>query len=203
MFNEDKTPLRADGLEKKTLVVASGNAGKIREIASILSEYNVVGYKQLGFTEEIEETGESFYENALIKAKTVSDALGLPALADDSGLCVDALHGAPGIYSARYAGDGSDESNIDKLLLAMKDEKDRSAKFVSAVVLYYPDGKIVFAQGETEGEILYERKGTGGFGYDPVFFSKDLNKSFGEASACEKNAVSHRGRALAALRNKL
>ena len=144
MFNEDKTPLRADGSEKKTLVVASGNAGKIREIASILSEYNVVGYKQLGFTEEIEETGESFYENALIKAKTVSDALGLPALADDSGLCVDALHGAPGIYSARYAGDGSDESNIDKLLLAMKDEKDRSAKFVSAVVLYYPDGKIVF-----------------------------------------------------------
>ena len=124
MFNEDKTPLRSDGSEKKTLVVASGNAGKIREIDSILSEYNVVGYKQLGFTEEIEETGESFYENALIKAKTVSDALGLPALADDSGLCVDAIHGAPGIYSARYAGDGSDESNIDKLLLAMKDEKD-------------------------------------------------------------------------------
>lgn len=190
-------------LNDKILVIASGNAKKIREIREIFVDYDIKSCKELGFDAEIEETGATFYENALIKAKTVSDALNLPALADDSGLCVEALGGAPGIYSARYAGDGSDESNIDKLLREMQNVKNRSAKFVCHMVLYYPDGKIISVSGETHGEILSKREGGGGFGYDPVFFSYDLNKSFGNSTAQEKNSVSHRGRALAALREKL
>lgn len=187
----------------KVIVAASGNAGKIREISEILSDYRVISCKELGFTEDIEETGKTFYDNALIKAETVAKALNMPALADDSGLCVTALSGAPGVYSARYSGTGTDEGNIDKLLKETENVSDRSAKFVSAVVVYYPDGKIVSAQGETFGEILRARRGNGGFGYDPVFYSYDLKKSFGEASAEEKNSVSHRARALAELRKKL
>lgn len=187
----------------KVIVAASGNAGKIREISEILNDYRVISCKELGFTDDIEETGKTFYDNALIKAETVSKALNMPALADDSGLCVTALSGAPGVYSARYSGTGTDEGNVDKLLKETENVSDRSAKFVSAVVVYYPDGKIVSAQGETFGEILRARRGNGGFGYDPVFYSYDLKKSFGEASAEEKNSVSHRARALAELRKKL
>lgn len=187
----------------KVIVAASGNAGKIREISEILNDYRVISCKELGFTDDIEETGKTFYDNALIKAETVAKALNMPALADDSGLCVTALSGAPGVYSARYSGTGTDEGNIDKLLKETENISDRSAKFVSAVVVYYPDGKIVSAQGETFGEILRARRGNGGFGYDPVFYSYDLKKSFGEASAEEKNSVSHRARALAELRKKL
>lgn len=187
----------------KVIVAASGNAGKIREISEILNDYRVISCKELGFTDDIEETGKSFYDNALIKAETVAKALNMPALADDSGLCVTALSGAPGVYSARYSGTGTDEGNIDKLLKETENVSDRSAKFVSAVVVYYPDGKIVSAQGETFGEILRARRGNGGFGYDPVFYSYDLKKSFGEASVEEKNSVSHRARALAELRKKL
>lgn len=187
----------------KVIVAASGNAGKIREISEILNDYRVISCKELGFTEDIEETGKTFYDNALIKAETVAKALNMPALADDSGLCVTALSGAPGVYSARYSGTGTDEGNVDKLLKETENVSDRSAKFVSAVVVYYPDGKIVSAQGETFGEILRARRGNGGFGYDPVFYSYDLKKSFGEASAEEKNSVSHRARALAELRKKL
>ena len=187
----------------KVIVAASGNAGKIREISEILNDYRVISCKELGFTDDIEETGKTFYDNALIKAETVAKALNMPALADDSGLCVTALSGAPGVYSARYSGTGTDEGNIDKLLKETENVSDRSAKFVSAVVVYYPDGRIVSAQGETFGEILRARRGNGGFGYDPVFYSYDLKKSFGEASAEEKNSVSHRARALAELRKKL
>ncbi len=187
----------------KVIVAASGNAGKIREISEILNDYRVISCKELGFTDDIEETGKTFYDNALIKAETVAKALNMPALADDSGLCVTALSGAPGVYSARYSGTGTDEGNVDKLLKETENVSDRSAKFVSAVVVYYPDGKIVSAQGETFGEILRARRGNGGFGYDPVFYSYDLKKSFGEASAEEKNSVSHRARALAELRKKL
>lgn len=187
----------------KVIVAASGNAGKIREISEILNDYRVISCKELGFTDDIKETGKTFYDNALIKAETVAKALNMPALADDSGLCVTALSGAPGVYSARYSGTGTDEGNVDKLLKETENLSDRSAKFVSAVVVYYPDGKIVSAQGETFGEILRARRGNGGFGYDPVFYSYDLKKSFGEASAEEKNSVSHRARALAELRKKL
>ena len=189
--------------ERKTLVLASGNKGKIAEIGEMLPEFSVIGYKDAGLDFEIEETGATFYENALIKAKAVSEALGLPALADDSGLCVNALSGAPGIFSARFAGDGNDEHNIDKLLKELDGVKDRSAKFVCSLVLYYPDGKTISAEGETNGEILFERAGKNGFGYDPIFYSADLKKSLGEASSKEKNSVSHRSRALKNLKEKL
>ncbi len=186
------------------IVLASGNKGKIKEFSEILKNYEVIGCKELGVTEEIEETGSTFYENALIKAKYVSEKLGVVALADDSGLMVDSLNGAPGVYSARYAGEnGNDEKNIDKLLKDLQGEKNRAAKFVSTLILYYPDGKIITATGQTCGEILKERQGNCGFGYDPVFYSYDLKKSFGTATECEKNSVSHRGRAIANLLEKL
>lgn len=192
-----------DGIKNKTLVMASSNSGKIREIGEMLPEYRVVGYKDMGMSGEIEENGCTFYENALIKARTVSEALGLPALADDSGLCVEALDGAPGIYSARYAGDGVDEHNNQLLLKNLQGVTQRRAKFVSVLVLYYPNGDIVWATGETFGEILCESRGKNGFGYDPIFYSYDLKKSLGEASAAEKNSISHRYRALCALKEKL
>lgn len=190
----------------KKLIVASANRGKIREIAEILPDYEVIPMAEAGYTADIEETGSTFYENALIKAKTVAEALRLPALADDSGLSVDALHGEPGVYSARYGGDhGNDEKNIDRLLseLSGRKKEERGAKFCSCVVLYFPDGKTVCGYGETQGYILEEREGEAGFGYDPVFFSEDLGKSFGQASAEEKNAVSHRFRAICDLKRKL
>ncbi len=189
--------------KKQRIVLASGNAHKIREIGEMLPDFEVVGYKELGFDEEIIEDGKTFYENALIKAKTVSQALNLPALADDSGICVDALGGEPGIYSARYAGDGIDKHNNQLLLENMKGKSDRKAKFVCCMVFYKPNGGIITATGETHGEILTEEQGENGFGYDPLFFSYDLNKCMGIASAKEKNSVSHRFRAIEQLKEKL
>ena len=162
--------------KKQRIVLASGNAHKIKEIAQMLPEFEVVGYKELGFNEEIVEDGSTFYENALIKAKTVSLALNLPALADDSGICVDALDGQPGIFSARYAGDGVDAHNNALLLENMKGVKNRKAKFVCCMVFYKPDGTIITATGETHGEIMQSEQGENGFGYDPLFFSYDLKK---------------------------
>lgn len=188
---------------KKRIVLASGNSHKIKEISDMLPDYEIVGYKQLGFDFEIEEDGTTFYENALIKAKTVSDALNLPALADDSGICVDVLDGKPGIYSARYAGDGIDEHNNQLLLKNMQGQTNRKAKFVCCMVLYSPDGKIVTATGETHGQILDKCYGENGFGYDPLFFSDDLQKCLGVASSEEKNTISHRYRAIKQLKEKL
>lgn len=188
---------------KQKLVLASGNQHKIREIAQMLPEFEVVGYKDFGVDFEIEENGDTFYENALIKAKTVSEKLNLPALADDSGICVDALNGAPGIYSARYAGDGDDKHNNALLLKNMENVTDRSAKFVCCIVFYKPDGTIITATGETCGKILFDEQGENGFGYDPLFFSDDIQKCLGIASAEEKNKISHRYRAISALKNKL
>ena len=188
---------------KKKLVLASGNKHKIKEIGQMLPEYEVVGYKDFGLDFEIEEDGLTFYENALIKAKTVSEKLNLPTLADDSGICVDALDGKPGIYSARYAGDGIDEHNNQLLLKNMEGKTDRNAKFVCCMVFYKPIGEIITATGETHGRILYEQEGENGFGYDPLFYSYDLNKCLGVASAEEKNTISHRYRAISALKAQL
>lgn len=190
-------------MEKKKIVVATGNAGKLREIKEILSDYEIVGYKEEGFDFEIEENGTTFYQNALIKAKAVSEALGCPALADDSGLVVEALNGEPGIYSARYAGDGVDEHNNLLLLKNMQGIQNRKAKFVCSLVYYSPNGKIISAEGETHGSILHEQQGTNGFGYDCVFLSDDLNISLGLADPKEKNKISHRFRALKILKEKL
>ena len=188
----------------KRIVIASGNKGKIKEFAEMLVGFEVLGCKDLGVIEEIEENGETFYENALIKAKYVSEKLGVPCLADDSGLMVECLDGAPGVYSARYAGENAtDKLNNEKLLKEMKNSQNRRAKFVSSLVLYYPNGQIVTATGETLGEILTESQGENGFGYDPLFFSYDLRKSFGVATDEEKNSVSHRGRALKSLISKI
>lgn len=189
-------------MDKKKIVVASGNAHKIKEIAAMLPDYEIVGYKQFADF-EIEETGKTFYDNALIKAKSVAERLNLPALADDSGLCVDALNGAPGIYSARYAGDGIDEHNNELLLKNMKGVTDRRAKFVCCMVYYDVNGEILSATGEVKGEILTERQGKNGFGYDPIFYSYELAKPMGKASAEEKNSVSHRHRALAEIIKKI
>ena len=189
----------------KKLVVASNNKGKLKEIKAILGGvYEVVAMAELGYTAEIEEDGETFYDNALIKAKEVSKALNCDALADDSGLCVTALIGAPGVYCARYSGGhGNDKDNNNLLLKNLEPFSDRSAKFVSSVVLYTADGKIYSGYGETHGVILFKEEGENGFGYDPLFYSNDLNKSFGIASAEEKNAVSHRYRALCDLAKTL
>lgn len=186
--------------QKKRLVVATGNAHKLREIAQIFTQYEVVSQKQMGFNEDVEETGSTFQENALIKARAASKALGESVLADDSGLCVDALGGAPGVYSARYCGHhGSDEENRATLLKNMQGMENRRAYFTSAIAIVTPSGEELVAEGRTYGNILLEEQGEGGFGYDPLFFSDDLQKSFGEATAEEKNAVSHRFRALQAM----
>ncbi len=188
---------------KKRLVIASGNAHKLREIAEIFTDFEVVSQKQMGYDEDIEETGVTFMENALIKARAASKALGFPVLADDSGLCVDALNGAPGVFSARYSGGhGNDKENRTLLLKNMQGIENRSAHFTCAVALVYPDGRELTAEGRTYGKILYKEVGVGGFGYDCIFQSADLQKSFGTATAEEKNTVSHRFRALQALLNK-
>ena len=189
-------------MELKRIVVASGNKGKIAEINQIFKGVEIVSMHELGFDGDIDETGSTFKENAEIKAKFIAEKFSLPALADDSGLCVDYLDGAPGIYSARFSG-GGDAENRKLLLKKLEGVKERGAHFQSAVCLYFPDGKKLFGEGRTYGTILECEVGTNGFGYDSLFLSDDLNKSFGQASAEEKNSVSHRYRALCDLRNKL
>lgn len=189
-------------MEISEIIAASGNEGKIKEIIKIFKGVRVIPMREAGFDEEIEETGTSFRENALFKAKAVCEKLGKPALADDSGLCVDFLGGAPGIYSARFSGEG-EAANRKLLLERMQGAHDRRAHFECAVCLYLPDGKMFFGVGRTDGHILEEECGTRGFGYDPLFYSDDLKMSFGEAPAREKNKVSHRARALKDLMEKL
>ena len=190
-------------MQKERLVVATGNAHKLREIAEIFTQFEVVSQKQMGFHEDVEENGKDFIENALIKARAASKALQCITLADDSGLCVDALNGAPGIYSARYSGEhGNDAANRKRLLENMQGMTNRRAHFTCAVAVVYPDGREILAEGRTYGNILTKEEGDGGFGYDCLFESEDLGKSFGLATAEEKNKVSHHYRALQALREK-
>lgn len=187
-------------LEK--IIVASGNDDKIAEIKSIFTGVEIVSMHEMGFTGDIEETGTTFKENAKIKAETIAKLYNMPALSDDSGLCVDALCGAPGVYSARFSGEGP-KANRALLLKQMEHITDRRAHFESAVCLYMPSGKAYFGEGRTYGKILQEEIGDKGFGYDCLFYSDDLKKSFGLAEESEKNSVSHRFRALADLRSKL
>lgn len=190
----------------KTIVVASGNKGKLREIAQIFQDYKIISMQEAGFAGDIEENGNTFEENALIKARAVSRALHCAALADDSGLCVEALGGAPGVHSARFCGrHGDDDANNALLLEKMSGipTERRTAYFESCVAFCTEDGREVTASGSTYGRILSAPEGKGGFGYDPLFYSDELGKSFGVASPEEKNAVSHRAKALAALAMKL
>lgn len=187
------------------IVAATNNKNKLKEIRALLKgKFEVLSLADLNIVCDVEETGKTFYENALIKAKAVCELTNLPALSDDSGLCVDALSGAPGIYSARYAGENADdEKNNDKLLKELEGITDRNAKFVSVVLLYCPNGEIVYGEASAPGIILTERKGTGGFGYDPLFYSEEIKKTFAEATPEEKNSIGHRGKALRVFLSKL
>ena len=190
------------------IVVASGNAGKLAEFNRLLGENGIefVAQGELG-VEDIEETGLTFVENALLKARHAARVTALPALADDSGLCVEALDGGPGLYSARYAGEPSDaERNIDKLLQALDGvtEAQRGAHFHCSLVLlrHAEDPRPLIAQGEWHGRILAARRGAGGFGYDPLFLDPQSGKTAAELEPAIKNRISHRGQALAVLRAK-
>jgi XTP/dITP diphosphohydrolase len=189
-------------------VLASGNTGKLAELRALLGDgFDLHAQSEFGI-EDAAETGLSFVENAILKARHAARACSLPALADDSGLCVDALHGAPGLYSARYAGaQGDSQANIDKLLAELRhlDDAQRSARFVCvlALVRHADDPLPLLAQGVWEGRILHTRTGTHGFGYDPVFFSPQHGCSAAELAADVKNRDSHRGLALAHLREQL
>jgi len=185
----------------KKIVFASNNIHKIKEFNEILDNVEILTLSDIGYLEEIEETGKTFLDNALIKASTISKYLksknlDYDVLADDSGLCCNALNGAPGIYSARYAGiHGDSKSNRDKLIDDLKD-KDKTAYFNCTIVLYHIDGTYEYKEGKTYGKIINEEKGDTSFGYDAIFLSDDLNKTFGETTSDEKNSVSHRFRAL-------
>ncbi len=190
----------------KRLIVATGNAGKLREIKAILSGYEVMGAAEAGLSFYAEENGSDFRENATIKAGALKQLTDCAVLADDSGLCVDALGGAPGIFSARYAGENaSDHDNVEKLLTALRDvpAEKRTARFCCTVCLITEDGRTLYGDGCCEGRILSAPEGTGGFGYDPVFYSLDYRESFGTLAAEKKNQISHRRRALEDLKKQL
>ncbi len=185
------------------LVLASKNPKKLVELREILSSLGVevVSEADVGVDVDVEETGTTFAENAALKARAVCAASGLPAIADDSGLCVDALNGAPGVYSARYGGEGIGDVDRYKLLLEnMRGSFDRRCGFVSAICCAFPNGDEITAQGECRGTLAYAPKGENGFGYDPVFFLPERKKTFAELTAEEKNEISHRGRALVAFK---
>ena len=191
------------------IVAATGNKHKIEEIESITKKFgmNVITKAEAGVGDlEVEETGTTFAENSLIKAEAIMKATGMPAIADDSGLEADALNGAPGVYSARFSGEGAtDESNNAKLLKLMENipDDERSARFVSVVTLCFPDGTVVAARGECPGTLRRSPRGDGGFGYDPLFVPVGYDKTYAEISAEEKNIISHRAKALGILRMKL
>ena len=187
-------------------VLATHNPGKLREMSDILShlEIEVVSPAELGITVDVEETGTTFAENAMLKAKAICKAANLPAIADDSGLCVDALNGGPGVYSARYGGEDLDDRGRYMLLLnSMQGQTTRAAHFACAIACAFPNGKTIEAEGRCDGSIAFAPMGDGGFGYDPVFLVPEFRKTFGQLSAEEKRTVSHRGRALAAFAEKL
>ncbi len=187
------------------LVLASKNEKKLIEMQEILSRLGVEVCLEsdVGVNVEVEETGTTFEENSLLKARAVMEASGMAAIADDSGLCVDALGGAPGVYSARYGGEGLDDTGRYRLLLENMRGLPRSARFVSVITCCFPNGDVLTARGECPGTIAYAPMGEGGFGYDPVFFVPQLKKTFAQLTHEEKNAISHRGLALSAFRDEL
>ncbi|WEF11342.1 XTP/dITP diphosphatase [Pectobacterium actinidiae] len=191
------------------VVLATGNPGKVRELASLLADFglDIVAQTELG-VDSAEETGLTFIENAILKARHAAQITGLPAIADDSGLAVDALSGAPGIYSARYAGvDATDQQNLDKLLLTLKDVPDEQRRASFHCVLVYlrhaDDPTPIVCHGSWQGVLTHEAAGSGGFGYDPIFFVPELGKTAAELTREEKNAQSHRGQALRLLLDAL
>lgn len=206
--------MKRDRNERK-IVIASMNEGKIAEFSSMLSPlgWTAISLGDLPDRPQWEENGDTFIENARIKAKAVAERYGMPALADDSGLCVDALDGRPGVFSARFAGEhASDEENNRKLMMELQqlgidrlplDHPRRRARFMCALVLYESGGKEVIAEGSCTGYIINEPRGAGGFGYDPLFYLPERDRTMAELSPAEKNGISHRSRALEQLKRKL
>jgi XTP/dITP diphosphohydrolase len=191
------------------LIIASNNAHKLTEMKAILAPFfdDVQSMREAGIEHETVEDGRTFMENAVKKARELAELSGCCAIADDSGLCVDALDGAPGIYSARFSGvHGDDAANNRLLLQKLEGVEDRGAHYTCAIALCWPDGRMLTAEDYLFGEIAHDERGSGGFGYDPLFLPDGFDHSFGEAPPAEKNAVSHRSRALRqlaeALRNK-
>ena len=188
-------------------LLATNNAGKLAELRPIFASLGLdcVSMREAGVASDPEETGSTFEENALIKARAAMEASGMPAVADDSGLAVDALDGAPGVMSARFAG-GHDVSDAEKcafLLKIMEDKEQRSARFVSCIACVFPDGGQITARGECEGSIIRAPRGESGFGYDPVFVPDGYDETFAELGPEIKNGISHRARALLAFREEL
>jgi len=183
----------------KTLILASKNVGKVKEFKEILEPlgFDIVSMKDAGINIEIDETGTTFEENSRIKAEAVMKIAGLPVIADDSGICCDALGGGPGVYSARYGGEGlTDQDRTQELLKSMRGAGSRKCQFVAVITCCMPDGTYITARGVCEGTVSYAPIGTDGFGYDPIFFVPEYKKTFAQMTAEEKNAVSHRGKAL-------
>lgn len=183
-----------------TIVLASNNKHKIEEFKKILTNYEILSLKDIGFTNDIIEDGNTFEENALIKAKSIYNYLkeknlDYMTIAEDSGLCCESLNNAPGIYSARYAKDHNDQANRDKVIKELQN-KDKKAFFVSGIILLKNNNDYQYFEGKTYGKIITEERGSKDFGYDCIFLSDDLNKTFGEATNEEKNKVSHRARAI-------
>lgn len=188
------------------VLAATNNKGKLAEIRRILRVYpvEILSPTEIGLDLDVAEDGATFEENAIAKALAFCHASGLPSLADDSGLCVDALAGRPGVRSARFAGDGaSDRDNYELLLKLLEGVKDRTAHFMCVVALALDGDTVITASGRCDGVILHAPRGDGGFGYDPVFLEPGLGKTFAELDEDEKNALSHRGKALAALGQRL
>ena len=203
---QEKTGKRPVGGLTMKFVLATQNPKKLKEMSAILGELGVevVSEADLGVKIEVEETGETFAENSLLKAKAVMEATKLPAIADDSGLCVDALNGGPGVYSARFGGEGLDDTGRYRLLLQMMHgQADRRAHFHTTITCAFPNGDVLQDDGEVEGTIAFAPMGENGFGYDPVFFVPDKRKTFAQLSAEEKAEISHRGKALRAFKETL
>ncbi|MBQ9685583.1 MAG: RdgB/HAM1 family non-canonical purine NTP pyrophosphatase [Oscillospiraceae bacterium] len=188
------------------LIIASNNAHKLTEMKAILAPFfdEIVSMREAGIEHETVEDGQTFMENAVKKARELAEISGCCAIADDSGLCVDALDGAPGIYSARFSGVHGDDAANNRLLLdRLRDEKNRAAHYTCAIALVWPDGRTVTAEDYLYGEIAYDERGTGGFGYDPLFILPEIGLRTAEISSEEKNRISHRGKALRQLVKKL
>lgn len=179
------------------IIIASNNKGKIEDFKAIFPKANVIGISEIAPDFDVEETGTTFEENAILKSETASKALNKIVIADDSGLSVQSLYGEPGIYSARYAGEPKDDqANIEKLLSNLKDKENKNAEFVCAIAVSEPGKNTLTYVGKVQGEIIDEQRGENGFGYDPIFFVPSLDKTMAELTAAEKSAISHRGNAI-------
>lgn len=188
------------------LLLATNNKHKVKEMTEIFADmdYEIISPKDIGLVLDVDENGTTFAENATIKAKAFCEASGYAALADDSGLVVECLGGEPGVYSARYGGEGLDDAGRTQLLLKnMEGKTDRRAAFVCAIAMVFPDGRLLTSEGECRGNIAQKAYSSRGFGYDPVFVPEGFDKTFTELGAEIKNPISHRGRALAELKKKL